>query len=436
MLVVEVTRTTKDPILAQIVRMVEDAQGKKAPIQKLADRVSAVFTPSVIIIAIATFLAWFLTTGNVGLAVTSAIAVLVIACPCALGLATPTAIMVGTGTGAQHGILIKNGEALERAKGIDIVVFDKTGTLTEGKPKVTDVLPIAGAAREEEILRLAASLENYSEHPLARAIVDAAKERNLPLTRTADFTSEPGKGIVGTIEGRKVRVGSGRIADGERVADDDAKRIQRLEGEGKTVVRVFVDGKLLGLVAIADTTKPDAKAAVAALASKGVAVAMLTGDNRGTAAAIAAELGILPAMVRSEVLPDAKAEEIKRLQAEGKKVAFVGDGINDAPALVQADLGIAVGTGTDIAIEAGNIVLMKGNPAKVVDALRLSRRTLSVIRQNLFWAFFYNAAAIPVAALGYLTPMIASAAMAFSSVSVILNSLRIRRMRFGTIKER
>ncbi len=436
MMIVEVKKLVGDTALAHIVRMVAEAQGKKAPIQQLVDRVSAVFVPIVLVVAALTAVAWYASTGDFGSALVPAVAVLVIACPCALGLATPTAIMVGTGTGALHGIIIKNGEAFEKARAVDTVVFDKTGTLTEGRPTVTDVVEL-GDMPADEALRIAASLENYSEHPLAKAIVDEAKKRKLALARTYEFSAVPGKGIEGVIEGKKVRIGSGKIAD-EGSAELTAEGLfllSKLEDEGKTAVRVFIDGVARCLIAIADTAKSDASAAVRELRRKGIDVFMLTGDNRGTAMAIARQLGIPSAHVIPEVLPQQKAVEIQRLQEEGRTVGFVGDGINDAPALVQADLGVAVGTGTDIAIEAGNIVLVKGHPSKVVDALLLSRRTFTTIQQNLFWAFFYNVLAVPVAALGFLTPMIASAAMAFSSVSVVANSLRIRKIRFQSVEE-
>lgn len=435
MMIVEVKKLVGDTALAQIVRMVAEAQGKKAPIQQLVDRVSAVFVPVVLVVAALTAVAWYAGTGDVGSALIPAVAVLVIACPCALGLATPTAIMVGTGTGAMHGIIIKNGQAFEKARAVDTVVFDKTGTLTEGRPTVTDVVEL-GTMPANEALRIAASLENYSEHPLARAIVDEAKRRGLALTRTYEFTALPGKGIEGTIEGKKVRIGSGKVAEGgATLSAESLFLLSQLEEQGKTAIRVFIDGEACCLIAIADTAKPDARRAVEDLRAEGIDVYMLTGDNRGTAMAIAQQLGIPSSHVIPEVLPQQKSFQIKRLQEEGRTVGFVGDGINDAPALVQADLGVAVGTGTDIAIEAGSIVLVKGNPSKVVDALRLSRRTFSTIQQNLFWAFFYNVLAVPIAALGFLTPMIASAAMAFSSVSVVANSLRIRKMRFRVVTE-
>lgn len=426
MLVVEVDRVGGDTVLSQIVRLVEEAQSRKAPIQDLADRVSAIFVPIVLLVAGVTFAVWYALTQDVAFAMRAAVSVLVIACPCALGLATPTAVLVGTGTGAQHGILIKNGEALARADGIDAVVFDKTGTLTQGKMRVTDVTPCSDM-HADEILRLAASLEVYSSHPLAKAIVNAAEEKGIVTTRTNDFESIPGKGISGTVESRKIVIGSGNLAGTEMADAACLSAADVLERQGKTVTRIAMDGRVVGLIAIADTPKEDAARAIQALAKNGIDSYMITGDNHGTAMAIAETVGIPHTRVLAEVLPEQKAFEVKKLQSLGMKVAFTGDGINDAPALVQADLGIAVGTGTDVAIEAGGIVLVKGKPSRVAEALMLSKFTFRVIRQNLFWAFFYNVAAIPLAALGLLTPMIASAAMALSSVSVIGNSLRIRR---------
>ncbi|MEY4731114.1 MAG: hypothetical protein RL681_60 [Candidatus Parcubacteria bacterium] len=410
--------------LAQIVRVVEDAQAKKAPIEKLADRASSIFVPAVILIALATAGGWYLATQNIANAVISAVAVLVIACPCALGLATPTAIMVGTGLGARKGILIKNGEALERSRKIDVVVFDKTGTLTEGKPVVTDIVPSAGKTTED-VLRLAASLEKLSEHPLAQAIVARASADNIALSETKGFVNAAGFGVQGTIAGEITIVGKVKFLEEQGISASALQNdIARLESSARSVVFVAHGGMLFGAIGIADTVKPDAKIAIAELARDGVESVMLTGDNQKTAEAIASELGMKT--VFAGVLPGEKANKVKELQANGKKVAFVGDGVNDAPALVQADLGIAMGTGTDIAIEAGNIVLVKGSPAKVVEALRLARITFRTIVQNLFWAFAYNVAAIPLAAFGFLNPMIASGAMALSSVSVIGNSLRIR----------
>lgn len=412
-----------DTVLAQIAKMVADAQTKKAPIQKLADRISGVFVPIVLVIAVATFVVWYLVTGDITASFIPAVAVLVIACPCALGLATPTAIMVGTGLGAERGILIKNGESFERAKHIDAVLFDKTGTLTEGKPRVTDVVHTEKYT-DDDVLTLAASIEKFSEHPLAQAVVRAAEEKGLKLSEPQGFKSVTGQGVQGTVNGALVRVG--RLAfvtehDGGALSSS----LQKLEQQAKTVIAVGRDKELLGLIAIADTLKADAKDAVAELKKQGIETAMITGDNERTAQAIGAQVDI--DTIFAEVMPEDKVEKVHELQKKGKKVAFVGDGINDAPALAQADLGIAIGTGTDIAIEAGNIVLVKGRPEKVVEGLALARITFRVIKQNLFWAFFYNAAAIPLAAIGWLNPIIAAAAMAFSSVSVVGNSLRIKR---------
>jgi heavy metal translocating P-type ATPase len=425
-LTVKVTQLAGDSVLAKVVKLVEEAQSKKAPIQRLADKVSGLFVPVVMGIAVLTFVVWYLRTGSLAAALVPAVAVLVVACPCALGLATPTAIMVGTGLGAQLGILIKNGEALERAHAIDTVVFDKTGTLTEGKPAVREVASCLPGYGESDLLRLAASVEAGSEHPLAKAVVWEAQKQGLSLSAAQGFLNTPGQGVSAVIDGKKITVG-------RRSAEEDGAECRRLaevmESSGKTVVRVAVDGQVVGLIAIADAPKSDAKEAVSRLKSLGFAVHLMTGDNARTAQAVADRLGITE--VIAEEMPDGKAKSVRELQDNGRQVAFVGDGINDAPALVQSDLGIAVGTGTDIAIEAGSIVLMSGSPLKAVDALLLSRRTFAVIRQNLFWAFFYNILAIPVAAFGWLTPMIASAAMAMSSVSVVLNSLRIRRQKLG-----
>lgn len=414
-----------DTVLAQIARMVADAQTKKAPIQKLADRISGVFVPIVLVIAVVTFVVWYLATGDAIASFIPAIAVLVIACPCALGLATPTAIMVGTGLGAERGILIKNGESFERAKRIDAVLFDKTGTLTEGKPRVTDVVPIGGISNDE-VLALAAAVEQLSEHPLARAVVEAAQDKKLRIEEARDFRSVTGKGVVGAVRDVTVRIGTTRFMEENGVSVSESESsLKKLEEQAKTVVVVARDSTSIGLIAIADTLKADAKDAVAALKKQGFMTALITGDNERTGLAIGKQVGIDTVFAR--VMPEDKVKKVKELQNKGKKVAFVGDGINDAPALAQADLGIAIGTGTDIAIEAGHLVLVKGHPQKVVEALGLSRLTFRTIKQNLFWAFFYNAAAIPLAALGWLSPIIAAAAMAFSSVSVVGNSLRIKR---------
>lgn len=419
------TKVGAETALAQIVQMVAEAQTKKAPIQKLADRISGIFVPIVLVLAAGTAFVTYVVTGSITEGFIRAVAVLVIACPCALGLATPTAIMVGTGLGAKRGILIKNGESLEKGRHIDIVVFDKTGTLTEGKPTVTDIVPAYGNS-EGDVLSLAASVEKLSEHPLASAVVAAAGTKRLPLFTVHEFENISGKGVRAKIGKDAISVGNVRFIESSGVSLDAHRAdIARLEHEAKTIVAVAKNNALQGIFAIADVVKADAKEAVRKLKNQGIVTAIVTGDNRKTAEAIAHTLGIQ--MVFAEVLPGEKAEKVKELQAQGKKVAFVGDGINDAPALVQADLGVAIGTGTDIAIEAGNIVLVAGHPQKVVEALDLARVTFRTIRQNLFWAFFYNVAAIPLAAFGLLNPMIASGAMAFSSVSVILNSLRIKR---------
>jgi len=424
------TKVGQDTTLAQIVRLVADAQGNKAPIQKLADRISGIFVPIVLGIALMTAAGWYLATGDLTQSLIPAVAVLVIACPCSLGLATPTAIMVGTGLGARRGILIKNGEALERGETIDVVVFDKTGTLTEGKPKVVEVAAASAQIGADEVLRLAASLEQLSEHPLAQAIVSAAREKGLELEPAEDFENLAGKGVQGTVAGKSLLVGSPRLLREAGISLAGIEReIEACEAAAQTVVAVACNRELIGFVAIADTLKDDAKAAIERLHAAGLKTAMITGDNRKAAEAMAGQIGI--DVVLAEVLPQDKAGEVRRLQQQGRRVAFVGDGINDAPALAQADLGIAIGTGTDIAIEAGNIVLVKGSPLKAVEALALSRLTFRTIKQNLFWAFAYNVAAIPLAALGLLNPMIAAAAMAVSSVSVVGNSLRIRVRRLA-----
>jgi heavy metal translocating P-type ATPase len=427
----EARKVGKDTVLAQIVRMVAEAQGNKAPIQKIADRVSGIFVPAVLSIASLTLAGWYLASGDLAQSIIPAVAVLVIACPCSLGLATPTAIMVGTGIGARNGILIKNGEALERAKQIDTVLFDKTGTLTEGKPTANAVIASDGVM-QDDVLRIAASLEALSEHPLALAIVAAARAKNLHLGRATEFESHAGKGVQAKLDGTLIQVGSPRWIEEEGVSLAPLQReIAEQEARAQTVIAVARERSLLGCIAISDAVKADAKEAIARLAANGINTAMITGDNRRTAEAIAARVGI--ERVFAEVLPQQKAVEVKRLQQQGHKVAFVGDGINDAPALVQADLGIAIGTGADIAIEAGHIVLVKGSPLKVVEALGLSRLTFKTIRQNLFWAFFYNVAAIPLAVFGLLNPMIAAGAMAISSVTVVGNSLRIKRRKSASL---
>lgn len=423
---IEAIKVGQDTVLAQIAKIVAEAQMKKAPIQKLADRVSGIFVPIVLGMALLTAIGWYLVTGDIASSLIPAVAVLVIACPCSLGLATPTAILVGTGLGAKRGILVKNGEALERAKKIDIVVFDKTGTLTQGKPHVTDLVPCDPRRNPEDVLILAASLEKFSEHPIGRAVTQAAEEKNLALRDIESFESVTGKGVRGRIAGEQVLLGNKRLIEESGVSTVACEeKADRLEEEAKTVIYLADGTELVGVLAVADVLKEDAKEAVEKLRAFGIETAIITGDNQKTAEAIARSLGITT--VLAQVLPQEKAEKVKALQEEGKKVAFVGDGINDAPALVQSDLGIAMGTGTDIAIEAGNIVLVKGHPMKAVEALLLARMTFRTIKQNLFWAFFYNVIALPLAAFGFLSPMIAAGAMAASSVSVVTNSLRIKR---------
>lgn len=432
-----VTRVGKDTFLAQIVKLVQQAQGSKAPIQKLADRVTGWFVPVVIAIAIATFVIWFNVMGNVTLALTTTVGVLIIACPCALGLATPTSVMVGTGKGAENGILIKGADSLELAHKIQTIVLDKTGTLTEGKPTVTDFLTVNGTANKNELklLRLAASVERNSEHPLAEAVVRYAQAQEVSLTEVDKFQAIAGSGVQGIVTDRLVQIGTGRWMR-ELAIDTSALEARRtdLESGGKTAVWLAVDGEMQGLMGIADALKADSVEAVRALKKLRLEVVMLTGDNRPTAEAIAREVGIT--RVFAEVRPEQKAAQIQALQAEGKIVAMVGDGINDAPALAQANVGIAIGTGTDVAIAASDITLISGNLQGIVTAIQLSRATMQNIRQNLFFAFIYNVAGIPIAAgilfplFGWLlSPIVAGGAMAFSSVSVVTNALRLRSFR-------
>jgi Cu+-exporting ATPase len=433
LLVVETTAVGAESTLARIIRLVESAQAAKAPIQHLVDRVSAVFVPVVLGIAGLTFLAWWLFAGaSVEAAIINAVAVLVIACPCALGLATPTAIMAGTGVAARHGILIKDAEALEVAHVLDIVAFDKTGTLTEGKPALVALEPAPGLARAEA-LRLAAAVQAGSEHPLARAVVAEATREGMAVAPAAEVSALPGRGVSATVEGRSLRLGSRRLM-GELGVDLGALagRAAELEAQGRTVSWLAEAGdtpRLLALLAFGDAVKPSARHAVAALHLAGIRTVMLTGDNAGSAKAAAAALGIDEAV--AEVLPQDKADAVAKLKAGGRKVAMVGDGVNDAPGLAAADVGIAMSTGTDIAMHAAGITLMRGDPALVADAIDVSRRTYAKIRQNLFWAFVYNLIGIPLAALGLLSPVIAGAAMAFSSVSVVGNALLLRRWRPG-----
>ncbi|MCE5343946.1 MAG: heavy metal translocating P-type ATPase [Eubacteriales bacterium] len=430
-----VDKTGGDTALAQIIRLGEDAQGAKAPIAKLADVVSGYFVPTVMLIALVAGIAWLIGTGgNVEFALTIFVSVLVIACPCALGLATPTAVMVGTGKGAEYGILFKSGEALETAHTIDTVIFDKTGTLTLGKPVVTDTLPTEGFTTEI-LLQLAASAEKASEHPLGQAIVAAATNSKLDFLTVENFASHTGRGIVAEIDHRTVVAGNRKLMEERGIATEaQLATADRLAGEGKTPMYVAVDGKLAGLIAVADVVKPGSREAVESLHKMGLQVAMITGDNKLTAEAIARQVGI--DRVLSEVLPGDKANEVKRLQAEGRKVAMVGDGINDAPALAQADIGIAIGSGTDVAMESADVVLMRSDLQDVTTAIELSRKTIRNIKQNLFWAFGYNIVGVPIAAgllhlFGgpLLSPIFAAAAMSLSSVSVVTNALRLKRFK-------
>lgn len=425
------TRVGKDTVLAQIIKLVEEAQGSKAPIAKLADIIASYFVPVVMIIALVSFIIWLLAGRSFVFSLTIFISVLVIACPCALGLATPTAIIVGTGKGAEYGVLIKGGEALEALQRVDAVVFDKTGTITEGKPEVTDIITFADW-EENELLALAASAEKGSEHPLGEAIVRLAKARELSLEQISDFEAIPGQGIITKIKDRQILLGNSRLLENRQIPLPDTGI--HLAKEGKTLMYVVVSGKAVGIIAVSDILKPSSYATVKHLHALGLKVYLLTGDNPQTAASIAAKVGI--DRVFSEVLPQDKAKEVKKLQDEGLRVAMVGDGINDAPALAQADVGIAIGSGTDVAIEAADLVLMKSSPLDVITALQLSKKTIRNVKQNLFWAFAYNVLGIPVAA-GILhvfggplmNPMLAALAMTFSSVTVVLNALRLKRFK-------
>ena len=446
----EATRVGKDTTLARIVRLVEEAQGSKAPIQRLADIIASYFVPTVISIATVTFIIWYFVGPDPALtfAILNFVAVLIIACPCALGLATPTAIMVGTGKGAEHGILIRNGESLERSHQINSVLLDKTGTLTRGEPAVTDIVAVSSSS-QEEILQLAASAERVSEHPLAEAIVKAASEKKLEIPPASNFKAIPGHGVEALVTGRKLLLGNlSLIKENGFPLNGLEKKANELFEEGKTVMFLSLDSKVVGIIALADTIKPNAREAVQALHEMGIETVMITGDNQHTAEAIARQAGINS--VLAEVLPEHKAQEVKKLQ-QNKVVAMVGDGINDAPALAQADVGIAIGTGTDVAMETGDITLIRGDLMGIATAISLSKRTMRTIKQNLFWAFAYNTALIPVAAgvlylafgntgvpsglnfilgnYGFLNPILAAAAMAASSVTVVSNSLRLKRFK-------
>ncbi|MEJ3739864.1 heavy metal translocating P-type ATPase [Bacillus tropicus] len=426
---VKATKVGRDTALAQIIKVVEEAQGSKAPIQRVADQISGIFVPVVVVIAIITFAVWmiFVTPGDFGGALEKMIAVLVIACPCALGLATPTSIMAGSGRSAEYGILFKGGEHLEATHRLDTVILDKTGTVTNGKPVLTDVI-VADGFHEEEVLRLVGAAEKNSEHPLAEAIVEGIKEKKINIPSSEKFEAIPGFGIESVVEGKQLLIGTRRLMKKFNIdIEEVSKSMEELEREGKTAMLIAINKEYAGIVAVADTVKDTSKAAIARLKKMGLDVVMITGDNTQTAQAIAGQVGI--DHVIAEVLPEGKAEEVKKLQGQGKKVAMVGDGINDAPALATADIGMAIGTGTDVAMEAADITLIRGDLNSIADAIFMSKMTIRNIKQNLFWALAYNGLGIPIAAFGFLAPWVAGAAMAFSSVSVVLNALRLQRVK-------
>ncbi|WP_348621285.1 heavy metal translocating P-type ATPase [Paenibacillus polymyxa] len=428
---IQAERVGGDTALSRIIKVVEDAQNSKAPIQRIADQISGIFVPIVVAIAVLAFIVWFflVTPTDFAGSLEKMIAVLVIACPCALGLATPTSIMAGSGRAAEYGILFKGGEHLEMTRSVNAVVLDKTGTVTNGKPELTDVMVGASGLAENDLLRLLGAAEKSSEHPLAEAIVKGIADRGIELVGPTDFENIPGYGVKAHVEDKQVLAGTRRLMSREGIAIDDSAEqyMNELENAGKTAMLVAVDGSYAGLVAVADTIKETSREAVARLRAMNIEVIMITGDNERTARAVAAEAGI--ERVLAEVLPEGKAEEVKRLQEQGMIVAMVGDGINDAPALATANIGMAMGTGTDVAMEAADITLMRGNLNSIPDAIEMSRRTMTNIRQNLFWALGYNVIGIPIAALGFLAPWLAGAAMAFSSVSVVLNALRLQRVK-------
>ncbi len=421
------TKIGKDTVLANIIKIVEEAQTSKPPIQKLADKVAGIFVPIVLFVAIITFLIWFFAIGNLTMAIISSVAVLVIACPCAMGLATPTAVMVGTGKGAENGILIRSGESLEKTHNLNTIILDKTGTITNGKPELTDIISLNNFT-ENELLAYIGRTEKKSEHPLAQAIFDYAKKEIGNLDDPDNFEAIPGKGVKSSIGDKNILIGTRNLMVENNI---DFKNIENelinFENTGKTAMIVSIDNKIEGILAVADTIKKTSKMAIKTLINLGLEIYMITGDNSRTAKYIAKQVGIKN--VLSEVLPENKAKEVERLQKQGKFVAMVGDGINDAPAIAVADIGIAMGTGTDIAMETADITLIKGDLNIIPKAIKLSKKTISKIKQNLFWAFFYNSIGIPFAALGFLNPIIAGAAMAFSSVSVVSNSLSLKRFK-------